>query len=189
MRNSNIVTVAGIAALLLGCSDQPAPTETEIAPPQLSAAKGRVVQSVTGSGHEVWAPEFGRNAYIRAFTDVAHRYEDGTVDGHWERVPTGPWLGDAYPASGVVTCMRIEGNQAWLGGYATSGPASTPPNNEVGWLVIDNGQGANAEPDIMSRQWIGNEPGFAEYFCATGLPEPPVWPPSHIRHGNIQVNP
>jgi hypothetical protein len=171
MRRSNIISVAAIAALIFGCSDQPAPT------------------SVTGSGHEVWAPEFGGNAYIRIFTDVAHRYEDGTVDGHWERVPTGPWLGDAYPARGVVTCMRIEGNQAWLGGYATSGVGSeNPPYNEVGWFVIDNGQGAKAEPDIMSRQWIYGEPGFAENFCATGLPPAPV-PPSHILHGNIQVNP
>ncbi|NIS64373.1 MAG: hypothetical protein GTO05_04325, partial [Gemmatimonadales bacterium] len=122
---------AGVIALV-ACEGVTETSLNQEAPvPSFSA--GPVVQSVTGSGHFVYVKDFN---YIRIFTDVGQRLADGTVRGQWER----------NMSHGVVTCMTIIGNQAWLGGYATSGPFSTPPNNEVAWRVTDNGQGANAPP-------------------------------------------
>ena len=81
--------------------------------------------------------------------------------------------------------MTVIGNTAYLGGYATSGILSEPPNNEVGWYVVDKGEGANDPPDIMSLQWVEFGPGFAQSYCDTQQPEPGF---REISGGNITVD-
>jgi hypothetical protein len=72
-----------------------------------------------------------------------------------------------------VTCFTIVANQAWLGGYATSGLFTEPPNNGAIWRVVDNGQGATALADQISLQFVAPPPADVANYCAT-TPERPV---------------
>ncbi len=101
---------------------------------------------------------------FRTFTVSAKKFADGTVIGQWERVNH---RGDGSEATskshGVVTCFDNIGSSVLMGGYATSGAASTPPNNEVAWHLVDNGPGAT---DQNSLQFTRQPPGFAARWCA-----------------------
>ncbi|MFC1661666.1 hypothetical protein ACFL3S_09480, partial [Gemmatimonadota bacterium] len=85
---------------------------------------------------------------------------------------------------GVVTCMTIAGNEAWLGGYATSGLYAAPPYNWVRWHVKDNGQGKQDPPDQISLQTVGSSWGNTMNHCANT----PVTALYDIEAGNIKVN-
>lgn len=140
--------------------------------------QGLVVQSVTGSGSFIL---MGNN---RTFSFTASRHADGTVSGQWERVNH---VNESQTKShGQVTCFTIfGGNQARLGGFATSGLLSTPPNNEVAWRVADNSEGANSPPDQISAQFVGQPPGTAGQYCAGAFGNTPGLNP--VAAGNIQV--
>jgi hypothetical protein len=146
---------------------------------ELKLNKGRVVEKVTGSGHFTTpAGDF------RTFSFTARLYTDGSIDGRWVRVRR--VNGENVHSQGVVTCFTIVDNKVWLGGYATHGLYSEPPDNEVGWRVVDNGQGNNSPPDQISLQFVGAEPGFAVDYCST-TPEGPA-PLYDIEAGNIQLH-
>ena len=81
---------------------------------------------------------------------------------------------------GVVTCLEVVGNEAWVGAVIT---ASTNPNSlgfERVWRVVDRGEGSAAPPDQVSITIIGL--GIAQ-TCHTA----PVLPLEEIESGNIQV--
>ena len=170
------ITTAVVAALAaLGCD----PTATtEIDAPQFR--KGPVIESVTGSGHFT-----DSNGNIRTFTMSAKRLSDGSVIGQWERVNhLGGGSEAAAKSHGVVTCFtNIDGDSVLMGGYATSGAFSTPPNNEVRWQVADNGPGGT---DQNSLQWVGGSPGRAAKWCALGGKDSPK---QDLTAGNITVRP
>ena len=142
-------------------------------------AKGKVGQSVTGSGSFLFA---GNN---RTFSFTARIHAGGSIDGQWERVNH---IGNAAQTKshGTVTCFTIIGNQAWIGGFATSGVFSNPPNNEVAWRVVDNGQGHNALADQISLQFVGLAPGSAAGYCGAAPAIPAL---NNVESGNIQVRP
>ncbi len=146
-----------------------------------ASATGRVVQSVSGSGHFTDA-----GGDPRFFSFTAERFADGSVDGQWERVNL---RGDASQTKshGKITCFTVIGNSAFLGGFATSGRLSAPPSNEVAWRVVDNGPpSVNNPPDLNSLQFIGAVPGFAAAYCAA----PPATPATFIvAQGDIRVRP
>ena len=175
MRKAIALSVGLVFAV--ACADSVTEPESNIPGP--SFATGRVVQSVTGSGSFIFA---GNN---RTFSFTARRHADGTVSGQWERVNH---LNESQTKShGQVTCFTIVGgNQAFLGGFATSGLFSTPPNNEVAWRVVDNGQGANAPADQISLEFVGAVPGFAAGYCAATPAAPAL---NAVQQGNIQVRP
>ncbi len=176
-RRAAALALAGVIGMG-ACDTMTEPTGEEAPAPRFS--QGPVVQSVTGSGNFHFQGDF-----VRIFTDVAQLLADGSVRGQWERANPGVPGGGATKSHGVVTCFTIIGNQAWLGGYATSGNFSTPPDNEVGWRVVDNGQGANSPPDEISLQAVARPPGFAASWCAN-TPPLGTFP---IQAGNIQVRP
>jgi len=137
----------------------------------------KVVEKVTGSGHFTTA-----DGDLRTFSFTARKNEVG-VDGRWVRVRRVD--GVNVHSQGVVTCFTIIGDQAWLGGYATQGLLSEPPNNEVAWRVVDNGQGNNSPPDRISMQFVGAGPGFAESYCSATPDAPPL---NDIEEGNIKIH-
>jgi len=163
MRRSNIISAVGIAALVFGCSDQPAPTEGVVAPLELSASAGRVIEMVTGSGH--FTPTLGPNAGVwRTFSMTARKYADGSVRGSYVR--TAHRDGEpAVTSKGIITCYTRIGNKVWVGGYELTAPEP----NDVGWQAVDNGEGASDPPDQMGLQPVasfwGYEAGFAQEFC------------------------
>ena len=166
--------VSAIAALsivgLLGCEPivQPEGNSPNLAS---NGGAGRVVEQVTGSGH------FTRGGQLRTFSFSAVKRADGTVTGEWQRFNRA--LG--AKAHGDVTCFSIAGNQAWLGGGVER---TTTIPGEVGWTVVDNGQGANSPADQISLQNVGGPPGFADFFCATQ----PARRLFDIEKGNIQLH-
>jgi len=189
-----------LLAFVFACNDSQ-PLAPDNLAPQFSAT-GAPVQTASGSGHAkgIFFPNRhpGR-IFGRTFAFNAKKWEDGTVTGQWERKRHFLGLESIRTSHGVVTCMEIiDGNTAYLGGYATSGfqsdpdaPGCTDDNfgygcgNEVGWFVVDNGQGANNPPDVMSGQWTEFGSGFAVDFCENQEPLPNAFP---VMAGNIKVN-
>ena len=175
MRHRNKFIVLFLGTAFIACADGPVPTEGDIPSPLLGV--GRVAQSVTGSGSFILG---GNN---RTFSFTARRHADGSVSGEWERVNH---VGNASQTKshGQVTCFTISGNQARLGGFATSGIA---PNLAALWHVADNGQGANSPPDQISAQFVGGGLGNVAPYCAGTLGNIPAL--NNVVNGNIQVRP
>ncbi len=129
------------------------------------------MEKVTGSGH------FTRGGQLRTFSFSAVKRADGTVTGEWQRFARAA----GAKAHGDVTCFTVAGNQAWLGGVVER---TTTIPGEVGWTVIDNGEGANSAPDQISLQNVGGGPGFADAFCGAQPPRTMF----DIEKGNIQIH-
>jgi hypothetical protein len=149
----------------------------------------QVVESVTGSGSR---PAVEQEGDWRTFAFAAHRYGDGTIRGQWERIRRQDGNADDSKSHGVVTCFTVVGNEAWLGGYATSGVYSDPPRNRVGWRVKDNSQGNTADPDEISLQWTQLGPNGPWWHCAETLDDPDhpnFLPLNDIEAGDIRVRP
>ena len=198
MRRSNIISVLGVAALVFGCSDQPAPTEDGVASLELSASAGPVIETVTGSGH--FTPAIGSNAGVwRTLSMTARKYADGSVRGSYVRTahPEGE---PAVTNKGIITCFTVIGNKVWIGGYELTAPEP----NDVAWQAVDNGEGASDPPDQMGLQIIasgwGLPTGLTQEFCdetpdAISLPLPPPWPDPFplfyllhdVEGGNVQI--
>lgn len=171
MRLAKITPLAAVA-LLIGCADQPLPTELTKGP--LFNSSGPVVQSVTGSGHttrpatDIW----------RTFSINARKYPDRTVEGQFQVNNHG---GTNFH-HGIVTCMTFYGNRAWLGVYFTKSTNPSAEDTEGILRVVDNGEGKNADPDQISYIAFGNVDAAA--FCDAT----PDFPLLHdVESGNIQV--
>ena len=60
---------------------------------------------------------------------------------------------------GDVTCLRVEANQARLGGVVTqSTDPKVPVGSAVTWFAADNGEGLLDKPDLLSRPSLGKDP-------------------------------
>lgn len=129
--------------------------------PGYSAQHGPVVQSVTGMGL------YTDGDAKRTFSFSARRYADGSVKGEWEgKIRSGD---PALRGHGDVTCFQIVGNRAWIGGIIERFPSRPERVGcEAVWLVVDNGQGADAPPDQISRTFSPRTGGASG--SATALP-------------------
>lgn len=141
---------------------------------------GRIVESVTGSGSRLAVEQEGD---WRTFSFTALRHADGTVDGQWERIRRGDGNAADSKSHGVVTCFTIVGDEAWLGGYATSGLYG---GRGVAWRVKDNGQGQSTDPDQISLQWTNMEPGNPAWYCAR-TPDDDGLELNDIKAGDIRI--
>ena len=131
-----------LATLVVACEPV---SEPEYVVGEPSFARGRVLESVTGSGH--FSVE--ADGYWRTFSFTARRYADGTVKGRWQGAIHD---GSASTGQGVVTCFTIVENEAWLGGYYLDGHGPhASPRNWIVWRVKDNGQGAGDPGRILVR--------------------------------------
>ena len=143
----------------------------------IELSKGRVVQSVSGSGHLRGGPGFSN---FRSFSFSALRYADETVKGQWQAFGRGS--DPPIVAHGRVICFTIVDNSAWVAGVVekSSAPGEVPPGQERVWQVTDNGQGAGASPDQISTTY-----GFpADVYCD----QAPLGAEMHdVQYGNIQI--
>ena len=178
MKHSLALGLIGVFAV--GCGEGTA--DMPLTGPSLGAGGNRVVESVSGSGSFIVTTQQGD---WRTFAFTARRYADGTVEGEWQRVRRQDGNAEGSHAHGVVVCFAVVGNTAWIGARATSGVLSLPPNNEGGFRVQDNGEGANAAaPDRMSLEFVGAAPGFAQRYCNDKPDDPPFF---DLEAGNIQI--
>jgi hypothetical protein len=142
--------------------------------------RGSVEESVTGSGSMTAAA-----GDWRTFSFTAQRYANGIVAGQWQLVRRQVGNAADSKSHGVVSCFSIVGNQAWVGGYATSGMNSAPTNG-VAWRVADNGEGKKApSPDQISAQYYSPDFSFPAAVCGHA----PNLTLYAIEAGNIQIHP
>jgi hypothetical protein len=131
--------------------------------------------SATGGGTAEEAG--GRSTFV--FNAVRHK--DGAVTGHLVYHVRG------FPPDGLtiwmdLDCLIVVGNVATIGGVVTKATPEIPgfifEGQEGAFQVVDNGQGANASPDLYSDLFLA--PG---QVC-TNYPGAPAYVPVS---GNIQV--
>ena len=178
LRRALTLAVAA-AAGTLACENV---TETSFSEGMATAefSKGPVVQSVTGSGH--LRGERGFSGF-RSFSFSAREYSNGVVKGQWQafgRAAEPPTV-----VHGRVTCFTIEGNTAWVAGIIdrSSSPDEVPAGQERGWKVVDNGEGAGADPDQISITVAIPDGYSAADWCDSGIGVE-MHP---VQYGNIQI--
>ena len=168
---------AAVAALsvvsILACD----PVVQPEAPTPHFAVGGRVVGFVTG--HVSFA------ALFPTFTVSAEKFADGTVIGRWERVrhfSHSSAVADRVPAAP----LQSQGSDGvFMAGPVTEGSLN-PQIKEVGFRVLDNGQGANSPPDQISGL-LFLQMGEAATYCAQGKGITPAL--GNVTAGNILVRP
>ena len=152
------------------------PIETEFLPgiPVLDpfaaiwADDAGVTESARGSGH------FHIGEALRTFAFTAKSRGDGTAQGQFQI------HNRSIPAKdhGTVTCLVVDGNQAWIGGVITH--STVPERIGLGrvWRVIDNGEGSGSPPDQVT---------ISDILPPEACRLRPFQPPENIEAGNIQV--
>ena len=152
---------------LTGCSDD----HSVLAPEPYSPAMAQdhssgVVVQVKGTADHLRT--VGAVTALTLFSFDSKRNADGTTTGSYFY----NFQAAGFSVEGPVTCISTAGNQAWIGGTVARIDSPDPADQElVGadmwWRSIDNGQGANAAPDLTTG--LGFEfPGStitAESWC------------------------
>ena len=107
-------------------------------------ALAQIVASATGSG------QIHVSGDLRTFTFNAQTDSLGVTTGQtqgFNRNAGVRW-------HGTLNCLNVMGNVATMSGVVTDISPVTPPNFVVGsnivFQVIDNGEGKNAPPDLIS---------------------------------------
>jgi hypothetical protein len=129
------------------------------------------MSSATGSGH---ITSGGQN---RTFAFAATEHADGTV--------TGMAQVNSRALNAVVhleiDCLRVLGNVAHMSGIITrsSNPVEAPVGEMRRFVVMDNGEGSNSAPNLIST--IPVNPDGETCEDSTLVPNRPV------ERGNVQV--
>ena len=185
MHNASRLPAALIMALALGCSDQVGPNQTGASSSAPSFA--RTSQSSVSGHIERDLTDFG---VLEKYSFHAHYLGNGGVEGGWQ-------LEDFYAngfkevARGRVTCLTIEadGRTARIGGITDE--ATNPVNIgfDAVWVVVDNGEGANAPEDEATDLRYGQPSGLAAEHCEVGIPPEAFGTFGESVRANVQVRP
>src|SRR5947209_18074148 len=133
-----------------------------------AAGAGGAGDSATGGSHLTVHNVFGlQTLELQTFGFNAKLKTDGTADGWYTYREVDD--GTPFVARGPVTCLTVIGNDAWIGGIIEDSNDPTVVGSGSWWHVTDNGEGANAPPDITTFLGIG-APQDARTFCATHPP-------------------
>ena len=135
--------------------------------------KGPVTELVAGSAHAIRPV----SENYRTFSFNARKFADGTVAGRFQMDNHNVAVANAR---GEITCFTIVGNQAWLGGVVTQATDPILVGRDIGFRVVDNGEGAVAVPDQFSLLLLTG----ADDYCANMHPTPQL---IEVMNGNIQV--
>ena len=139
-------------------------------------ALAQVVASATGSG------QFHVSGDLRTFTFNAVTDSSGNTTGQtqgFNRNAGVKW-------HGAINCLNVVGNVATMSGVVTDiTPGLGSPfvvGSNIVFQVIDNGEGSNAPPDLISLT----------FFLGIGPPQPctglGIFATIPIEHGNVQVH-
>lgn len=168
------------AVVLIGCSagsDLTTP-RLNVASPILFSRASRQ-DRVTGSA-TILLPLFG-NALER-YSLSAIRQGDGSVTGEFEEFSEQEG-GQRIHAK--VYCFTVTGNTARLAARIDQTNVSFGPvGSYVVWSVIDNGEGAQSQPDQTTDIFFNGTQAQADTHCRTGFNLAPYY--SSLR-GNLQV--
>ena len=164
-----IISVSALLATV-ACAESSAPLMPDLASSSVRASDHRVV----GAGH-VQQP-----AGMREFTFHALEHPDGSASGSFKVVlPNGLFF------EADVTCLAVDGNTGWVGGVIRDTNAAVVVVGSVStFYAIDNGEGADAPPDIVSTAAFNGAAGADLAFCAA---RPLVLAPFTVTEGNVEV--
>jgi hypothetical protein len=139
-------------------------------------AFAQVVALATGSG------QIHVNGDLRTFTFNASTDTSGVTTGQTQAFSRSSGI----KWHGSLDCLNVVGNVATMSGVVTDISPSTPPFFVVGshiqFQVIDNGQGQNASPDLISLTFFFGT-GFDPGCTGTG-----VFATIPVEHGNVTVH-
>lgn len=142
-----------------------------------AVAIAQVVASATGSG------QFHVSGDLRTFTFNANTDSSGNTSGQTQ----GNNRNSSVKWHGTLNCLNVVGNVATMSGVVTDiTPGLGDPflvGNYIVFQVIDNGEGSNAPPDLISLT----------FFFPAGSPNPGctgfgIFATIPIEHGNVQVH-
>ena len=118
---------------------------------------------------------------IGPFTWNVQVEADGSAKGQFDYTQVRD--GVALSASGSLTCAFIDGDHVWVGGVIEASSRATLVGLDMWFQARDNGEGANAEPDMSSTLGAAAAPAGQQY-CDD---HPPVRFPFLVGEGNLQV--
>jgi hypothetical protein len=167
----HLATLGACALLAVACDSPAASRLTGVNMAAFAKSDNAPVHRASGGGTVDVAQ--GRSTYaFHASVDGAGNAK-GVFELHFSSV-------DAN-VHGDVTCLSVVGNFARLTGVVTSSSDATliPVGTIYHWQAVDNGEGANAPPDLITAYYRVVTPNFCEYG---DLPDN-TW-----TNGNVQVN-
>jgi len=136
-------------------------------------------------GHGYYTVTSGSDTFKRQFSFNAVTQDDGTVTGNAEvHNPSFP-----FTAHIVVSCLKVSGNQADVGGTVTqSNDPGLPPGTSAFWSVTDNGEPGSSTAsgsDTISAVYFDDvvPPSSCQFIGPNDFDQTP------IEGGNIQVQP
>ena len=139
-----------LGLVLAGCSADRSALAPEPDSPALAQDHSNgVVAQVKGTADHLRT--IGDVTALTLFSFDSKRKADGTTTGSYFY----NFQAAGFSVEGPVTCISTAGNQAWIGGTVARIDSPDPADQElVGvdmwWRSIDNGQGANATPDLTT---------------------------------------
>jgi hypothetical protein len=142
-------------------------------------AVAQVVASATGSG------QIHVNGEYRTFTFSAQTDNNDVTTG----VTQGFNRGLPFSWQGNINCLDVEGNIATMSGFVTyanpdPGPGGITVGTPLVFQVIDNGEGHNKQPDLISLTFFA--PGGPPFPCLQSVDG--IFATTPIEHGNVQVH-
>ena len=163
MRYHHVAPALALAFTLAACAE-PSAGPAELRPNDGTPANAALTQAVQGSAHIEQAGE------LRTFTFSARRMADGTVTGQFEIIARQV----DRVTHGTVTCMTVLGNSAWIGVKIERDNSGVSEGAEGRFRVVDLGSGQT--DDLVSLLAFNFTPGFAQNYCNTLPPNPPLNP-------------
>ena len=169
-----LLLMASMAFVLVGCSDNSAPlspieSAVTAAGSPAALAKGGNLHSVTGGMQWRSLPN-GQTQVRMGFSAVMHG--DGSVSGEIQSKDAGP----IFTFHGNVCGLKVSDNIALIEFTFAKGEIGGMPMEDIyaelsavrGWLlVVDNGEGKNAGPDLDAGVLWGDDAEL-EYYLGAG---------------------
>jgi hypothetical protein len=142
-------------------------------------AVAQVAASATGSG------QIHVSGTYRTFTFSAQTNSNNVTTG----MTQGFNRGIPFAWEGNINCLDVEGNIATMSGFVTyANPDPGPDGETVGtplvFQVIDNGEGHNNTPDLISLTFFA--PGGPPFPCLQSIDG--IFANIPIENGNVQVH-
>jgi len=158
------ISIAPVLAVLFTACDSPAdPSVRAAASPRFERSENAIQHQVTGGGRLDVAALFpGEEKETYGFSAIV----DGAGNARGEMAIN---FSDTAPFHLEVTCLSVNGHDAWIGGVVTQthDENAIPVGLEMWVRVRDNGDAADGMPDQM---------GFFRFapasFCALQRPAP-----------------
>ena len=123
----------------------------------------------------------GSTFVIGPFTWNVQVKADGSVKGQFDYTQVRD--GVALSASGPLICAFIEDDRVWVGGVIEASSRPSLVGLDMWFQARDEGEGANASPDMSSTLGAAAAPAGQQY-CDD---HPPVRFPFLVGEGNVQV--